>query len=199
VKKPPEPIGQAKPKLKINQPRQTPSSPQVRMHRRLWLVAKVAFGFVVALVGLVSGIYGIWGPPWPTDPVFVPGVPSLGDAFNVPFSVVNKSALFPLRDLELSCSIHSVATSHNNQYRRFSVEAGSREILRPLESRPYACLLNSLFVRSPDDTITAAEIEFVSDFSSWLPWRGRVHSLSGVFTLNTKTVPPQWMMGRPMK
>jgi hypothetical protein len=53
----------------------------------------------------VVAIYTFWGPPWPTEPSFDPGFPSFGLPLDVPFSVANKSAIFPISDLTILCGL----------------------------------------------------------------------------------------------
>jgi hypothetical protein len=62
-----------------------------------------SFGsFIVGpLLAVVVAIYTFWGPPWPTEPSFDPGFPSFGLPLDVPFSVANKSAIFPISDLTI--------------------------------------------------------------------------------------------------
>ena len=78
----------------------------LRSDRPTWIrVTEYLVGtLVVGTVGLVASVYQIQGgPPWPVGPVFVPGFPSAGNAFDVPFTVTNKSAFFSLRHLEILC------------------------------------------------------------------------------------------------
>ena len=62
--------------------------------------------FIVGpLLAVVVAIYTFWGPPWPTEPWFDPGFPSFGLPLDVPFSVANKSAIFPISDLTILCGL----------------------------------------------------------------------------------------------
>src|SRR5262245_39455893 len=47
----------------------------------------------------------VWGPPWPTEPSFDPGFPTLSSPLDVPFSVANKSAISAINDLNVECGI----------------------------------------------------------------------------------------------
>ena len=105
VKTPSKPIGKATPKLPQNRKQEPPATPQTRMHRRLWLASKAAFGFAVVIIGIVGSVYTVVGPPWPTAPVFSPGPPSFGTAFDIPFTVENKSAGFGISNVKITCVV----------------------------------------------------------------------------------------------
>jgi len=44
-----------------------------------------------------------------------------------------------------------------------------------------------------------ATIVFLTKYDSHLPFGGRAQSESDFFSLNTKTVPPQWTIGKPIR
>jgi hypothetical protein len=177
----------------------------------LGLAAKV-IAFLVASIGLVGSIYGIWGPPWPTEPVFAPGNASLGSPFDVPFLVTNKSALFRLNNLSIICEIIAfeaissdgkagIRTAPNARETKI-LARGVNPFLAAGESRPFTCPIRGLMILGANredaaDKVTKAQIMFISEYDFILFWHAK--STSGVFTLNTSTTPPQWMPGEPLK
>jgi hypothetical protein len=203
-------IGKSRSKRRIAQSRQTPAKSQVRMHRRLWLGTKVTVGFFVGLIGLVGSIYGMWGPPWPTEPEFALASPSFGSSFDVPFSVLNKSALFALDNLSISCVLlrlraggpgAQVSTAEGLSFDQApKILARGTNLIPAGGSRPYVCPLRG-FVRVGDkdaaDVVQEAQIGFLMEYDARL-WRGRKQTREGPFTLETKTIPPQWVKGAPL-
>lgn len=84
-----------------------------------WIVVTLIFG----TFGFVAAVYQIWGgPPWPVAPTFVPGFPSSGFALETPFTVTNKSALFPLKHLQIACRLDHVRTSEAARLSMFTGE-----------------------------------------------------------------------------
>ncbi len=167
-------------------------------YRRFLRMAEWILGPPLALLAFV---YGIWGPPWPTEPTFVPGAPSFGSALDVPFIVTNKSVLFPIKKLHILCSAYRIDVGPPNwsiQGISFSVPGVAD--LAPGQSRPYTCAFNNV-MRGPNGErmgVRAATIAFNSEYDSSWPWKARAKAESGKFTLDTKTVPPQWMTGEPL-
>jgi hypothetical protein len=172
-------------------------------HPRWIRVAKWIVGTViVGSLGLVASVYQIWGgPPWPTAPAFAPGAPSFGSALDVPFIVTNKSVLFPIKKLHILCSANRIVVGPPNwQVRGISFSIPGFADLAPGQSRPYTCAFNSV-VRGPNGDkmgVLGAAITFNSEYdSSW--WSGsRTKAESEMFTLETKTSPPQWVTGEPL-
>jgi hypothetical protein len=167
------------------------------MHRRPWLAAKVIGSFLVGLVGLIGSIYGIWGAPWPTEPVFAPGPPSFGSAFSVPFVVSNKSALFPINNLMITCHLRRVLTDKNNLVEDVGFGILSPNVLMPLQSRPYICPFDQFSISS--GRIIAVEIDFESKYKSPWPFFSKPKTtMSDIFTWNPSTSPPAWFVGTPV-
>jgi hypothetical protein len=174
----------AKPKLK--QPT-TPAQPQARMHRVLWRAVKAVFGFVVVLVGLIGGAYTMWGPPWPTEPSFVPGAPSFGSPLDVPFTVTNKSSVFSIKNLHISCHGYEIkvvppnfgspapggGTLGGRAIEGFTFSVPGNADLMPGETRPYTCVFNSVMRGVSNQTgyrIVEADIAFVSEYDARCPF-----------------------------
>jgi hypothetical protein len=172
----------------------------IRRRGRLWRAAKWGIAVVVAVIGLIASIVGIWGLPWPTKPAFAPGLPSLGSSLDVPFSVTNKSAFFSLNNLQILCGIISIQTSLGpHGFKDFSVTVNGTNELKPLETRSYTCPFNQVFKLSSDTKISEAQIQFASSYDRRYPKEENDKVQSEIFILNTKTIPPQWTIGVPMK
>ena len=86
-------------------PRQLRRLLRTPFHSRLWLVVVGTSTLGIAAFEIVANIVQVWGVPWPTAPSFVPGLPSFGVAFDIPFQVENKSILFGLHNLKIRCRI----------------------------------------------------------------------------------------------
>ena len=65
---------------------------------------------VFALASIAFGVttYAIWGPLWPIEPIFSPAPPSSAAPFDIPFTVENKSVLFSIEELSITCQIISL-------------------------------------------------------------------------------------------
>jgi hypothetical protein len=180
------------------------------MHRRLWMAAKVTAGFLVVLTGLLIGVYGNWGPPWPTEPSFAPGVPASGSPLDVTFNGTNTSVLFPVADLWVECEMVCLRASDSlrqplkSGLRHAYAHAWGTSHLAPGQTIPFRCPLRLQFgLGRPGesdadafDSITNAQIILHSDyFNFWTVFLSRHEAVSGRFSLNTKTVPHQWVQG----
>ncbi len=155
--------------------------------------------FPAFVLSIAANVVEIWGPPWPTKPTFSPGFPSSGFPLDVPFIVTNKSGFFPIKNLRLECHVLKLITERNILFEHISFgDFGGRGRLEPTEPRPYVCRFSQFIRIGSNDHITAATIGFVSEYDTPWPWGSRVLTASNVFTLNTKTNPPQWMPGVPL-
>jgi hypothetical protein len=161
------------------------------------------------LLAIFLFVWTFLGPPWPTEPTFLPGAPSFGSSLDVPFSVSNRSALFSLTNLTIQCEILKLDTRGPTgaaiRARGNMNVAGSgvKNVLKPLDVGSYTCPLRGVFdVDHKDavepDRIVAAEIAFKAEYNSQLFW-GRSRSESISFRLNTTTVPAQWTQGQSLR
>jgi hypothetical protein len=190
----------------IDPPERNLLEPQMPTHRRLWRVIKWVLGGTISLLGLLGTIYGLWGPPWPTEPSYAPGVPSFSSPFDVPFIVTNKSALFTITNLQISCQLDDVVvsfpTAPNNMISDSKSTISASNILAPLETRSYTCPIRGFSMSGPmsvaDAKIRRATVSFVSTYNKRI-FSGLTSSKSDVFTLNTRTSPPQWTVGQPLR
>ena len=186
-----------------------PTESPVRPHRRLWMAAQVTAGFLVVLMGLLIGVYANWGPPWPAEPSFAPGVPASGSPLDVTFNGTNPSVLFSVPYLFVNCEMVCLRASDSPPplalgLRHVYVLARGTTHLAPGQTMPFRCPLRGQFGLSrPGESdadafnrITNAQIVLHSDyFNFWTLWLSRHQAVSGRFSLNTKTVPPQWVQG----
>lgn len=164
--------------------------------RQLLKIMGLIFGSPVALLSL---IYAIAGPPWPTEPIFSPGFPSSGFPLDAPFIVTNKSVLFRISNLGIKCHLIS-ARMDNINVTNVVVSTNIKNRLNVHETRPYTCPFRSFFpIANINGRFSEAEINFTSEYDSPWPWVGRTHSFSSLFSLDQNTNPPQWVQGLPMQ
>ena len=200
------PLGTRQPDTPL-QPK--PRPPLLERSNQAWWIraAKWIGATTVTGLGLLATIAGLWGTPWPTAPVFSAGPPSYGAATDVPFQVENKSAVFGLSDLRVSCKVSGIAQSKTSS--SFIKLGSGMSFLRqganyiaPLSSAPYTCPLRGKGgVDNSDaaDVLQNVEISFATEYRifSWLP--GQFHAEDGPFTWITTTTPPHWERGEPLK
>jgi hypothetical protein len=207
MKKISQPIGKAVPKLAINKP--MPAIAQT--HHHLSTAWRVAVAILLGTATLVSAEYEIFGAPWPTSPTFSPGPLSFGAAFDIPFTVENKGAFFPIENLNIICIVTiSLVGSPNGstpQINDVGVSAGGtpKTLASALSQEPsvgtYRCPLRGVIgAHNLDvvDQVKSAQISFHSEFAMRVPWRARTQSDDGPFTLVTTTVPPHWVRGNSL-
>jgi hypothetical protein len=186
------------------------TEPPVRPHRRRWMAAQVTAGFLVVLAGLLIGVYANWGPPWPAEPSFAPGVPASGSPLDVTFNATNPSVLFPVPDLSVECEMVCLRASGSpwppvsSGLRHAYILAMGTIYLAPGQTMPFRCPIRGHFgLERPGESnadafnrITNAQIVLHIDYYNfWTAFLSRHEAVSGRFSLNTKTVPHQWVQG----
>lgn len=167
------------------------------IYRRLLKIVEWTLGPPAVLFGIVASIYGVWGPIWPTVPVFSPIVPSFGSPYDIPFSVSNKSILFPVKNLQIMCHLPFFNDSRQNRWTDTRVWATAANHLPPSTTQSYVCP----FSRNIDlggAQIVDASIDFQMEYDSPWPWSGRVKNTSSIFTLSN-TQPRAWTPGIPLR
>jgi hypothetical protein len=180
----------ATPKLAKASQGQPPSTPPTRMHRRLWLAAKVIVAFVVALIGLAGSIYGMWGAPWPLAPEihavdFVSGTP-----LTHLFKVQNRMA-FNIKDAEFTCGVDLVyfkdAVANTGGVNDVAFVTGKFSIQRG-EWINYSCDASQLVEASADGSLNLRR-ELSTKPTVWKPpltilkmclWIGGKYRLFGI-------------------
>jgi hypothetical protein len=162
-----------------------------------WVVGTL----VVGTVSFVASVYQIeGGPPWPVAPTFSPGFPSAGNAFDVPFTITNKSAFFSLNHLEILCGLENVRTDAHSGAGKFSITASNGNAsLGPLRSATYICPLTRMITFAGATKLEEATISFITRYDSSFSFSGRAESESDFFSLNAKTTPPQWTIGETIR
>jgi hypothetical protein len=169
--------------------------------RPRWIrVAEWILGTLILTMGAIASVYQLWGgPPWPTVPSFSPGLPSSGPPLDVPFLVTNKSVFFRLDNLKIHCLVRLIKTT-TKIFANDDVFATGSNTIEPTQSRSYTCLFNQYLRLPANERIVVAQIEFSSEYDhAWWPWGHRSDISSGIFTLNTNTIPPQWTPGAPLR
>ena len=145
-------------KAETDRPSPPPRAEKIATYpRSFW----VAIGSLCLLaLSVTSNIVTLWGPFWPTEPVFSLSYPSSGSPFEIPFYITNRSVIFPIHDIELSCYLKHITTNNNNIINNSFVKIQPRipQVLEPEASDPYKCPLNSAFTFRSDDYITSAKI-----------------------------------------
>jgi len=138
------------------------------------------------------------GPPWPTEPVFVPASASFSSPLDVPFLITNKSAFFAIKKLSISCVLLHVKLENGTLIERVEIKVLTANTLGPTETRPYTCMFPRTFGYD-QNAITEAKINF--EFEHESPWLfGKpIKGDSGVWVLNPKTTPPIWTQGNPLQ
>jgi hypothetical protein len=167
---------------------------------------------IVAPIVTVLGIVKTVGPVWPTAPSFSPGLPSFGAAIDIPFTIENRSALFPIKNLEITCVVtvsflgspDGLAPQLNNLgVRARGLPASLASATSGgFSSGAYLCPLRDAKIgfgsANAADRIKSAQLSFHTEYDAVLPWQSRSVSDEGPFTLVT-TVPQYWVKGTPLK
>lgn len=205
----PRAAAKAKRATRTHRPEAQPPPLKSQNQIRSWYrFGKKALWCVGAVFGLFSGAVGIWGPIWPTEPSFSLGNPSFGQPLAVPFSVTNTSALFNIFDVTVDCVLIEVITSDNGGgnviFNSTAIYTNVASSIKPQETRSYTCAFHptfdklSLFFGIPSQhKVIKARIGFESKYRIIF---GLIEASarSDIFTLDTRTMPPQWTRGAPM-
>jgi hypothetical protein len=193
-------VGQNTPAASIQTSVPPESKSKQPKYRRFLRIAEWSLGPPLAVLAFV---YGIWGPPWPTEPIFAPGAPSFGSPFAVPFNITNKSALFDMNNLSISCGLASRiqgepptgGTVGFGQPGKpiFGSIAGASSRLKAGETRSYTCAAAALRIDvGPNPKILFAEMTFESQYDSPWRWGDKKIVRSPTLFLDMATIPPQW-------
>ena|SRR5271156_1755237 len=140
-------------------PKQTPSRSTTPPHRRWWRGAKWTTGTIVAILGLIASVYQLTGgPPWPADPEIYPHDTADGSSLILPFILRNRSTLFDMKNVSMTCGIDLVAFSDANGHWGGIDSAAffTGVISIPANSRPvnFPCDASSLLQVRPDGSLT---------------------------------------------
>jgi len=159
-------------------------------------------GFRVAfLLSLAANIVQIWGPPWPTDPMFFAGPYSFDAPFDALFIVQNRSVFFSIRRPQFFCiplSVHTEDGRLNLSGENALMGTGAQNgDIAADSTAPFRFVLSQFHF--PGTRLKDAQIRLVIEYDSTIPFRGRVRVVSDPFTLDMKLVPPQWVKGKILR
>jgi hypothetical protein len=121
----------------------------------------------------------------------------MGLPLNIAFTVRNRSVLFPIEKLKVTC-VADVEFEGGNRVRGAEISGPGGQRLRPEETRAYRCPFHDKIV-IVGWNVTAARVRFDVDFTWPWPFGGDGHRVSDTFTLNPRVAPPQWLPGEPLK
>jgi hypothetical protein len=173
-----------------------------RYHQHLISIGKLTISVALALSAVVGVLYELVGPLWPTQPVFSPGHPSFGTPFDIPFKVENKSGLFAICNIKITCHlIYARSSESHDTAINTVIFLNSKDnvcIGVQGDNKTYTCPYSNIFGDS-DSRFEEARLEFISEYDSPWPLGGRTQSFSSVFTLDANTNPPQWVQGVPLR
>jgi hypothetical protein len=136
---------------KTSKPQENPTkSKKSQLHHQTWLRAIRAHPWWVAawslvaglslIVGLLSGLDSILGGPiWPTDPDIHPAGSDPGSPFSLPFSVTNKSVIFPDKASRITCLLVNMETRGNNTFKNTEITVGPEKDIKPTETVNFSC------------------------------------------------------------
>lgn len=135
----------------------------------------------------------IWGPSWPTRPVFeaVDGNSSEHPS-HIPFVVLNESSLFHMKDAQLWCRQSKYVEIQGSwvgvdQYGPSQVGKGN---IRPKSQKLMAC--KPLTNNYDDDPIYTADLELRYRVSPW-PWNLLIETEQIHFIWADRLDPPRWI------
>ena len=139
----------------------TRSAPHLQRHFRNHLRHWRRWSFRIAfLLSLAANIVQIWGPPWPTDPVFFAGPYSFGAPLDALFIVQNRSVFFPIRHPQFFCnpvSVHTEDGRLNLSGENFFMGTGAKDIDIGRDSTaPVRCVLSQ--IRFPGTKLKDAKV-----------------------------------------
>ena len=179
--------------------RQTLSAPKP-IRRYLLQGANLAIVLVVGSIGFVASVNGLFGPFWPTVPVFSLGSPSSGSPFDIPFSIANNSILFPLTNFVVKCEVSDVTTMNNNKFDNVSFQILGTYRIEAAHARPYTCPFTRTFALG-GDKVLSAKLHILTGYNNPLYFWRSVQKItkSEAFYLNGATNPPQWSIGESMR
>ena len=166
----------------------------------IYVIGKL-IAWTLAAVGALASIAAFIGPYWPTSPDISPGYPSTGSPMDVPFSLGNRSSVFAITGIKIMCYLDDIEITGNNHFSKFSIAvSGQENIIEPNSSRPYICPFNQIFILPLDKQVINAKISLIISYNNrvFWPWKVPTAPQSTDLTLDEKTKPSQWTLGRPL-
>lgn len=149
------------------------------------------------LVGLVTSALGACIgallPFWPTELEIAVGAPSLSSPFDVPFTIANRSSLFMITDLKISCEIVEAVTDKDAGLSNVALDVGTTNFILPREAPIYVCPLNRIVKMPAGAPISRAAMRFRYSYNQSVLWSKTAMSReSKIFRLLTNISPPRW-------
>ena len=169
--------------------------------RRLLGVAVGAAGWVFAEIAAIASIDAVWGPIWPTDPVIHPKDTVNASMMILPFTVQNRSVVFPIKDAEFTCGVGQ-AYIVDSKGDVLSVPdlavANDTHSISPGATINYACdalRIAKISSQGEEPIIYKMCIWVAMDYQvfDWLPWRR--HFASVMFQWPAIQGQNQWQEG----
>lgn len=165
-------------------PQSIPPQPKPR---RLWRAAKWGAATFVTVAGLVLGVDGSLGPPWPVDPDIVPIGADPGSPFSLPFSSKNGSFAFAMHNVSIRCLIDHIATS-NTQIDDSDVGGPPIGDIAQKDSKNFNC-----GVQVPANSVSEAKIRIEQTYD--LGWLGKRSYTSAAFSWVRTSDGGRWIKG----
>jgi hypothetical protein len=158
-------------------------------------IGKLLVKIVYAFLGFLSAYFT---PFWPTEPAFEAGSPSLASPFDVPFTIANKSKLFKITNLTITCEIVEALNAQNGGLSGISLAVEATNYILPNEAPIYVCPLNRAFRLAPGSPITRVAIRFRYKYSQSFLWSetNMSEKESKLFWLITNVSPQRWTTDR---
>jgi hypothetical protein len=175
-------------------PSSQPQKSTLSSHLFKWILRIV--GVLVSAIGIVAAIDGLFGPIWPTGPVFDLGYPVVYDPFTLAFTVTNPSIVFPIYDARIECVPQPVLTNKNWGFVGMGVVLQDHLYIGAPEQLQFSCPWKQ--VMSGAGEVTYADIIFTGSYHRGFPFFFREFSYtSDTFTWDSKVNPPRWTKGKP--
>jgi hypothetical protein len=158
-------------------------------HRKWSLVVKSVAALAFTALGAIASFYQLaGGPPWPTTPEIDPGPPDNSQAFDVPFMISNRSAVFDDFVTAIYCVMADVELENGGKLRDVPIQASGQTIILHSSTRPFTCW----FPVSPKNVKSATmwiSISYKFRFlREWTP-----DAVAEPFTWDTRANPPRWL------
>jgi hypothetical protein len=114
----------------------------------------------MAALSLVAAISGIYGPIWPTWPEIQPSGNDPGSPFSLPFTVTNKSEVFPLMGAKFICHFTKIETFGNLFYGSdLATQIGPPKAVQPGEMQNFSCGIGL-----PAHTVKSVRLEIIATY-----------------------------------
>src|SRR4029077_15242682 len=101
-----------------------------------------------------------------------PGYPSNSSPFDVPFTVSNKSIVFPINNMTITCISGDVKFTvfrkdgPISKYNNINTPVLVDNFIKANDSSSYTCPLFKIIIIKPDPILKYAKIEFLSEYDS---------------------------------